>query len=104
MCYAFFEFGGAMPNGVLWNTLLAVPWFADEHLKRAYWDFFSRNWAYLDDTTRRWIAGTPVLWKQILESDRQGANLNPFEWKRLLDYYGRNFEWFEAELRRRHAQ
>jgi hypothetical protein len=104
MCYAFFKLGGAMQNGVLRNTLLGVPWLADEHLKRAYWDFFSHYWAYLDDTTRSWIVDTPLVWEQILSRDRQGGNLNPFERKKLSDYYGRNFDWFEAALKRHQTQ
>jgi hypothetical protein len=104
MCYAFFKLGGGAPNGVLRNTLLGVPYLADEHLKRAFWDFFSYYWTYLDDVTRRWIIDTPLVWEQIQSRDRQGENLDPFERKKLSDYYGRNFEWFEDALRQHQAR
>jgi hypothetical protein len=104
MCYAFFKLGGAMQNSVLRVTLLGVPWLADEHLKRAFRDFFSCNWAHLDDTTRRWIVEMPLVWEQIQSRDRQGENLDSFERKKLSDYYGRNFELFEAYLKRHQAQ
>jgi hypothetical protein len=104
MCYAFFKLGGAMQNGVLRVTLLGVPFLADEQLKQLFWDFFNHNWAYLDDTTRNWIVETALVWRQIQTRDSQGANLDPFERQKLSDYYGRNFEWFEAVLSQHQAQ